>query len=80
MDEWELYLSNMESSQRPLTATLLAGAATSQSEQKFGTSKAGSRKRLIFSAHPTLLVVDGVVKTVSQWLSRVLQCQLDEEN
>ena len=33
------YLSNMESSQRPLTATLLAGAGTSQREQKFGTSK-----------------------------------------
>ena len=33
------HLSNMESSQRPLTATLLAGAGTSQREQKFGTSK-----------------------------------------
>ena len=45
MDENE-YLSNMESSQRPLTATLLAGAGTSQSEQKFGTLKSVSRKNL----------------------------------
>lgn len=75
------YLSNMESSQRPLTATLLAGAATSQSEQKFGTSNTGSRRRrLIFFAHPTLLVVDGVVETVSQRLSRVFKCQLGEKN
>ena len=35
---------------------------------------------LIISSHPTLLVIDGVFKTVSQWLSRVFKRQLHEKN
>ena len=45
------YLSNMESSQRPLTATLRAGAGTSQREQKFGTSKVDLSDRRVYNGY-----------------------------
>ena len=61
----------MESSQRPLTATLRAGAGTSQSEHWFGTSKSGSATMKIIHgcfdvfSHSALLIVDGIVETGS---------------